>query len=452
MLMSKCKPLFSPLFNHHYVCSLSIALVIGSTSPLVLGQEQAAKDALSSTAQPVVTMDAVRKLLRALESNQLKDRDVAEQALVELGPAVLAFLPEVNANTSGEMKVRLQRIRQQLQLAVGKSDFNASTVTLSGKMPLKDALLKIEEQTGNKIVLEGENALDGVQVDLMEMDSPFWETLAKVMSQAKLRVNTYTAADGLALVAGTNGNQNHSPKPAIVGPFRIETLSVQSTLAFNSRISGQLDLSLQVTWEPRLKPVFMQIPMSAVQGETDDMQTLASANPQSVPEVPLNTGGASTQIDLQLERPSRSATKLSTLQGEFTIAVPSEKHKYVFRKFGNGARQSEKFGDVSVTLEGARRNGSVYEMRILVEFGNAQGALDSFRGWILSNEAYLLDPRERRLENVGLQTYAVTPNAVGIAYLFQINGNPDEFQLVYESPGLITRQTVKFELHDIELP
>ena len=105
-----------------------------------------------------------------------------------------------------------------------------------------------------------------------------------------------------------------------------------------------------------------------------------------------------------------------------------------------------------MTLEGARKNGKVFEMRVLVEIGNDQGALDSFRGWILSNEAYLLDPKERRMENVGLQTYVVTGNSVGIAYLFQINDNPDAFQLIYESPGAITRQTVKYELQDIELP
>ncbi len=67
------------------------------------------------------------------------------------------------------------------------------------------------------------------------------------------------------------------------------------------------------------------------------------------------------------------------------VAVPSEKHKYVFENFGNGKRQSEKFGEVTVTLESARRNGSVFELRILAEFNAAQGALDSFRGWILSN-------------------------------------------------------------------
>ncbi len=429
-----------------------LALLSLCATPTV-GQEATDEKPVEAERQrPNITVDGVRKLLRSLESNQLQDRDAAEQDLVELGPAVLAFLPEISANTSGEMKVRLQRIRQQLQRADTETYFKASTLTLSGKMPLSEALASIEQQTGNKIEVEGADAFDGLEIEFMEQDSSFWTVMDKIMTQAKLRVNNYTTSDGLSLAAGAQEYREKSAEPFVTGPFRIEVTSVQSTLTFNSRLDGQLDLSLQVTWEPRLKPVFMQIPMNTISATIDDENVLASVNPQSTPEVPLNTGGASTQIDLQLARPKRSVTKLSKLNGEFMIAVPSEKHKYIFKKFGNGARQSEKFGDVSVTLEGARRNGSVYEMRLLVEFGNAQGALDSFRGWILSNEAYLLDPKERRLENVGLQTYAVTPNAVGIAYLFQINGNPDDFQLIYESPGLITRETVKFELRDIELP
>jgi hypothetical protein len=140
------------------------------------------------------------------------------------------------------------------------------------------------------------------------------------------------------------------------------------------------------------------------------------------------------------------------LRGEMVVAVPGEKHQYVFEKFASGGRQSEKFGEVTVTLEGARRNGAVHELRILAQFKDPQGALDSFRGWILSNQAYLLDARDNRVENVGFQTYTVTPEAVGMAFLFQINGNPNDYRLVYESPGMITQQPFTFEIGNIELP
>lgn len=429
-------------------------ITFGAWCQPITAQEEPAQ-AESSQAnpkeQPKPTLEVVRKLLKELDGKSLQDRDAAEKSLIELGSSILGFLPEVDANTSGEMKVRLQRIRQQLQTVEIGTYFEFSKVTLAGKMKLTEAIGKITEQTGNKITLEGEDAFESLEVELSETDSPFWSVMDKVMTQAKLRVNMFAAGDGLSLVAGGQEDNSQLPDSYTTGPFRVDVASVQSSLPFSSRLGGQLDLSLMVSWEPRLKPVFMQIPMASMQATYDD-KVLASSSPEAVPEVPLNNGGCSTQIDLQLQRPPRSATKLAKLSGEFVFAVPGEKHKYIFKKFGNGARQSEKFGETTVTLEGARRNGKVFEMRVLVEFGNDQGALDSFRGWILSNEAYLLDPKERRLENVGLQTYGVTANAVGIAYLFQINGNPDEFQFVYESPGSITRQTVKYELQNIELP
>ena len=432
-------------------------LALGSFNYSVMAQETDNKETAVEPKQEIqsekkASIEEVRKLIKELDGKSLKERDAAEKSLIELGASILGYLPEIDANTSGEMKIRLQRIRQQLQTVEIESYFEFSKVTLSGKMPLPEAIESITKQTGNKIMLEGENAFDSVEVDLDEKDSPFWNVMSKIMTQAKLRVNNFATSDGLSLVSGMQEGAGETPESYSTGPFRIDVASIQSSLPFGSRLGGQLDLSLTVSWEPRLKPIFMSIPMAKLQATSNDGQALASSNPESDPEVPLNNGGCSTQIDLQLQRPPRAATKLSKLSGEFVFAVPGDKHKYVFKKFGNGARQSEKFGETTVTLEGARRNGKVFEMRVLVEIGNDQGALDSFRGWILSNEAYLLDPKERRMENVGLQTYGITSNSVGIAYLFQINGNPDEYQFIYESPGSITKQTVKYELQDIELP
>ncbi len=86
------------------------------------------------------------------------------------------------------------------------------------------------------------------------------------------------------------------------------------------------------------------------------------------------------------------------------MAVPSEKHKYVFEKFGNGKRQTEKFGEVTVTMENARRNGKTFEIRMLAE-SKPHKALESYRSWMTSNRAYLLDAKQNRLENAGFSTY-----------------------------------------------
>lgn len=420
------------------------------------GDRQAAIKTQPSTDSPsesvVVTLPAIRQALRELESNELQVRDQAEKALVAMGAAALPYLPEVTPRTSGELKVRLQRVRQALQRAKIGNQFEASTVTLNGKMSLSDTLEQISKQTDNPIQLDNMQTLAELPIELSAADTPFWEVMSSVMQQAKLRIQAYGTTENILVLAPSGSDTAHVGANFSQGPFRLDMTSVRSVLPFNSPMGGQLELSFTVTWEPRLKPVFMQLPMSSLRAELASGKMLAASNPQASPEVPLNAGGCTTQIDLMLERPDRSENKIVKLSGEFSIAVPSNRHEYVFEKFGNGARQTEKFGDVTVTLEGARRNGSVYELRVFVEFGDSQGALDSFRGWILSNEAYLRDASDRRTENVGLNTYAVTPNAVGIAYLFQINGDPNDYKLVYESPAAITTQKVEYELHDIDLP
>jgi hypothetical protein len=235
------------------------------------------------------------------------------------------------------------------------------------------------------------------------------------------------------------------------GPFRLDVAGVQVEQIFGSRLEGFARISLLFSWEPRLEPIFLQMPMQDVTGTFAQGQ-IAAVNPQASPEVRLNIGGATAQLDVQLTRPQREAAKIDQLQGRLVVSVPGKKHKYEFKKFGSGRKQTEKYGDVKVTLEGSRRNGPVYEIRMFVEFTDAQGALESFRGWIVSNQAYLLDASDSRIENVGFQTYAASDNGVGVSYLFQINEDPDSYKLIYESPTSMSRQTINYILKDIPLP
>lgn len=435
--------------------SLAVAcwFAIASTAVVPAATGQDAPSAAAEGGSPrAVQATEVRQALRDLDSAALAERDAAEKRLVEMGAGILPFLPEISSSTSGEMKIRLQRIRDQLQKSNIETFFDASLITLSGKHALGNAIQEISKQSGNPISLENAESSAQIEVELTADKQPFWQVIDDLLAQSKLRINAFSGAPGLSLGPAFGDSSEAVPAPQVTGPFRISAISVQSTLPFGSSLGGQLGVSLLFSWEPRLKPVFVQLPMRGMQATTDRDDQLQPTNPESAPEIPLNAVGCSTQIDLQFTRPPRAAGQLDKLSGEIVIAVPSERHKYVFEKFASGKRQSEKYGEVTVTLESARRNRSVYELRILTEFQKSEGALDSFRGWILSNRAYLLDAKQNRLENVGLQTYAVTPEAVGVSFLFQINGDPNDYTLVYESPAMITRQKVPFELHNIELP
>ena len=395
---------------------------------------------------PKVTMGMVRKQLRLLDSASLKERDDAEKALTEMGAGVLPFLPQVDAQTSGEMKIRLERIRQAMTYKATEKFFEASIVSLEGEMSLEGAIAQLEEQSENTIELQGIDPTEEIKVKLSLKEVPFWNAVSELMDQANLRINSFgTTVGDLVLTRGA------SAKGFIDGPFRVEPLSVQSRIQAASPDEGQLDVSFQFAWEPRLKPIFMRVPMESVKATVGDAE-FQSANPRAAPEVSLDLGTCTAQVDLRLQKPDRGSDKLDALEGVLYVAIPSERYQYKFEKFANGAQQSEKKGDVKVTLQGARKNGPVYEMRVFTEFGDAKGGFESYRSWMMSNEAYLLDKNGKRLEKSGWQTYARTQNGIGVGYLFQINDDANSYTLVYESPVSIDEQQVRYRIEDIPLP
>lgn len=391
------------------------------------------------------------ELLDALQSTDLQSRDAAEQALVELGMEVLELLPEVTSQTSGEMKIRLERIRQALgSKPISTEQLEPSTVSLEGKMSVSEAIDRISQQTGNAIEFDGEGS--GTQIELNCVDETFWTVVGKIIAQADLQLATYGTTND-ALVLRARGQSPGYALPAFTsGAFRVDPISARSQLAFSNSAAGRLEVSCYVSWEPRLKPVSMNIPMQTVKAVTGSDVELVAANPGASPSVATNGGGATTQIDLQLVRPERSETILKQISGELVFSVPGQSHKYQFEKFGSGGRQSEKFGDVTVTLANSGRNGAVYETRLQVSLGQSIGATNSSRSWLLSTEAYLLDAKDVRIENVGWRSSPGVGNSMGFSYLFQINGDPNDYKLVFELPGTFQQYRVPYQLDEIPLP
>ncbi len=400
----------------------------------------------------------IRQLIRQLESRDLEDRDEAEKKLTDLGGVILPHLPKVDARTSGEMKVRLERIRGAMQEEQEAVFFKASKVTLNGEMTLGEAFAALEEQTGNSIVLQGEG--ESKQVSLEAEDVEFWEAFAQLEEQVGLVINHGAmGGDGGLQVRAVQQVGDNYTRAFRSGPFRLEVATMRSTLpiGYGATMAGQLEVSLYLTWEPRLEPVFLRVPMASTKASAGDAE-LSPSNPGQVIDLQLSGYGGRSKsqlINLQVQRPARDAEVLESLTGQFSVAVPSNQQQFVFEKFANGARQTKKVGDVAVVLEGARRNGpkGSYEIRFRVQFGDAQGVLESFRGWAASNEAYLMDSKDVRFDSFADSVSGSTQNAFGVSYIFNIgDGNPDDFRLIYEAPATIQTQTVKFELKDIPLP
>lgn len=72
----------------------------------------------------------VDQLVQQLDAPRLADRQAAEAALIERGPAVLKLLPGPQTVESAEVRVRLQRIRRRLNQAAAEGAFQPPKVSV----------------------------------------------------------------------------------------------------------------------------------------------------------------------------------------------------------------------------------------------------------------------------------------------------------------------------------
>jgi len=132
--------------------------------------------------------------------------------------------------------------------------------------------------------------------------------------------------------------------------------------------------------------------------------------------------------------------------------MPGRVETFTFENLAKAKDVEQKKAGATVVLQDVRKNGDVYDVRMVLRFDKAANALDSHRGWVLSNEVYLLDAKGVKNEPAGYETTRQTPTEVGFAFKFVIDGTLDGHKFVYKTPAAIVEKQVKYELSDILLP
>ncbi len=398
----------------------------------------------------------VRRLVRQLDDDSLENRQAAEKALVELGPDVLKLLPPVTRNTSAEVKVRLDRVRKALETAAAEAAAEASTFTLEGEMPLSEALAELEKQTGNKVMdfrgQFGQQRTDpNITADFDE--TPFWIALDQLLDQAKMTVYNFSGREGVVAIIGRNETErDRADRGTYSGLFRFEGVAVHARRDLRNPQNHSLKLEVELTWEPRLTPIVLQVALPEQRAIADTGDVIEVDSRQSRLEIPVESSIAAAEVQVPLMLPDRSVGKLASLKGKLFALVPGRMETFEFGDLEDAKAVEQQKAGVTVILEQVRKNVDLYDMRVRVRFEKAENALESHRGWIYNNEAYLLDPEGEKIDNVGLQTYRQDANEVGVGYLFDREDGLKGCKLVYKTPVLIMRMPVEYELKDIDLP
>lgn len=422
---------------------------------------RAAEDQPTAEADPKLERQ-ISKLVAQLNDDRAADRDAAEKQLLELAGASMAqsdafltALPKDNDQMPLAVRDKLARIRRQIEDRVSKAATQQTTITLSAKeMPLPEVFKAIEKQTGNKFI-DNRNEEEGAsppKITIELKDEPFWTAIDQILDQAKLGVYSYGGEEALSIV-GRGGDESPRKGAAIYhGPFRMEVLEAQSQRNLRKPNQKSLKLQVEAAWEPRLRPIALSQPVADIKATTEDGDEIAVSQPEAMQDVEVPTGTQAAEITLPFELPDRDVKKIAKLHGKLHALVPGRHATFKFEDLAKAAGKNQRLGGVQVTLDEVRKNGAVWEIHMRFALDEANGALQSHRGWVLQNLSYLVDKKGDRIENAGFETTRQTPNEVGMAYLFDVPNGLDGLTWVYETPAAIVDLPVEYELKDIELP
>lgn len=396
-------------------------------------------------------MDTVAKLQSQLKSESNSVRDKAEQQLIDLGPAILEFLEAGDRQSTTDFRERVARIRKKLEKVAVEKTTQASQVKLNGKMTVGDALKKIQRQTRNIVKTADPSFLDiPIEVDI---DASFWQAMSKVMSQAALQIDPYGSPEPgqLLLTKTLPGNAQPEVPTSTDKIFHTQVIRVNSSANIQQPKLDYTSVTLQVRWEPRLRPISVDIPMSSVSIVDEFDDAIMLSNQREVvygmvqPEIPQ------VEFLLQLPRIERQVESLKSLKATLNALLPGKIEQFSFKNLSKlkPGFNIEKAG-AKVTFGGMSKNEDAFAIKMSISFDESNNALESHQGWVFQNEVYLIDAQGNREDALSLETLRHDNEKVTVQYYFV--EEPGNRTLIYKTPASIVKLPVKIELNKIALP
>lgn len=422
-------------------------------SVMLLAGVLSAADA--DSAQPGDLADRVRRLVVELDSPELARRQSAEADLLKLGPQVLDLLPRDAGPGKAEAAQRLGRIRQKLQRAQADLGVQASQVTLRGKMPLTQILASLQQETGNKIStarLGGSRGILDRELDVDFHLAPFWPALDAILAKAELAIYPYGEQGRIELTAAPSPQPQDARHVSYAGPLRFEVVGLSSQRGFRPQSTGSLKVEIETAWEPRLAPISLKQRMGDVQVIDDRGHRLAVDASEAVLEIPAPRGPIASRLVLPLALPPRDARAIAELHGTLSVLAPGPVGTFRFTELGRAKNLVKRTAGVSVMLESATKLGKTLEVRAFVRFDDAHDALASHRTWIFNNPAYLETRDKTTIAPESTSPTRQTANEVGIAMLFPVDRELNDYVFVYETPTMIYTAPLEYRFRDIPLP
>jgi hypothetical protein len=390
----------------------------------------------------------VSAALRAWELSELAERLAAEQTLIGLGPDANIVLNRIADDLSDELREVVARAQAVWSEQRAQALFSASRVSLSSPMTAADALASLSRQSGIPIV-GGEAESEPLELAADQAD--FWPTLDRVLQSAQLRLFPYGAEPGELRVVAAEKGEADSTTICYDGPFRVQAIRCEATRDLANPAASQMQVVLGVHWEPRLLPVAFQQPASEIHARSSDSAAeIAPRTPDAIVDAVVQREIPYVELSVPFALPPRSIKRMH-IQGTLYAIVPGVKESFEFADVSEASigRKIRK-GGLTMQLAACGAEDDLFSLRVRLAFDDAQGALESFRGWIMSTEMELNDGMGTTYPAIGSEVSLLSKNEASIRWLYA--QDPNDLNLVVRSPTSIHRVPIRVEMRDVILP
>ncbi len=439
---------------HLAVSAFTACAVLATCSAAIRAQDASVKPDLKQN---------VADLVKRLDAPKAAARQEAQAELIKLGAAALSLLPPDDADElSAEQRRRLAEVRTALLGSSAKAAIAGSTLTLAAKaITLSDAVAEIQKQTGNQLVDLREEFGQDVTNPEFTVDwknKRFWEAMDELSAKTGVSYYLHTGERQLGLVA--------QPLPATpvayAGPLRVAFTQIVRRIQFEANQKECL-LQFEIAWEPRLRPILFEMKRDQMQVIDDQDRKIeiqgggmADAPEEEAATLKAAVDGSMVRTDfiIHLAQPAKGAEKLR-VAGVVNIVLPADIQTFDFTELAKSKNVKKEKGKVAVTLEQfAVLDDGLWGADLILEFGSAGEAFESYETWFYDNEAYLQRADGTRFPTNGGVTLTESGDGkLGIQYRFvDAPGKLAEYKLVYKTPSAILQESVPFEFKDIELP
>jgi len=406
---------------------------------------------------PVVSQSDVpaeiRRLIQQLGDPQRDRREAATARLETLGLETLPLMENELASARGEVAWRLRLLRSRVaERAVAAAIEPTRVAARPPGTPVAEAFETVFQSPGGRIAVDG--TIPGETV--LSTPSPtsgqstYWEAIDRLLSAAGLCIEAAEAAPGGLQIRPLSKGQP-PPTAAAAGPLRVEVVRAVAVPAEQPRV---MRVMLRLIWEPRLKPIMIQLPMVSLVAEGEAGELVPPQQRTAVVEVSPRGSAGWAIVPVLLAAPTTPGASIGSLRGTLDVWVPAGDVDVRLPVENRLQRQTQHLGDAKIRLESVALSPAELRVRTRADYP-ATEALASHRTWITSRllrstiggqQLTVLSDRVVARDNRGIAreaVFAVPPGSESAATQGEVR---------WRLPFAIRKFPVEFLLHDIALP